>query len=119
MWAFKALRGATATFVEQGGRSERGRLGVAFSKTFEASSGVVLTPYGSINAVHEFDGEYSYSINNGALSGSTQLDGTSAMVELGLGAQKAQWSVSGGINWTDGAALDGLFGGQLNVRYSW
>jgi outer membrane autotransporter protein len=115
---FQGLQGGSAEFVEKGGDSERARLGVMFSKNFE-SNGFLLTPYGSVNAVHEFNGEYAYSINDNALLGSTSLGGTSAMVELGLGARKDKWSLSGGFNWTDGAALDGLFGGQVVVRYSW
>jgi outer membrane autotransporter protein len=112
-----AVRGDQSTFVGDGGTSSRGRVGVAFDKTFQGA-GLTWTPYGSLNAVHEFDGEFGYAVNGGLL-GSTRTDGTSAMVELGLGARRDKLTVTGGVNWTDGGALQGVFGGQMVVRYSW
>jgi outer membrane autotransporter protein len=111
------VRGSQADFVGDGGVSSRARVGVAFDKTIEGK-GFTWTPYGSINAVHEFDGEYDYAINS-ALLGTTSTDGTSAMVELGLGARKGGLSVTGGVNWTDGGAQQGVVGGQLVLRYGW
>lgn len=111
------VQSGQAEFVSDGGVSSRGRLGVAFDKRFE-HAGFTWTPYGSINAIHEFDGEYAYAINDGLL-GTTSTDGTSAMVELGLGAQKGGLSITGGLNWIDGGAMQGIGGGQVNVRYSW
>ena len=81
------------------------------TQTFEGA-GFTWTPYGSLNAVREFDGEYNYSINGGLL-GTTSTEGTSAMVELGLGARKGNLSVTGGVNWIDGGALESVSGGQL------
>ena len=94
-----------------------GRLGVAFSKTLDAA-GWVWTPYGSVNAVREFDGESGYNVGD-VFSGSTATDGTSAMVELGLGAQKDGVSVTAGANWTDGGAMQSFVGGQVVLRYTW
>ena len=111
-----ALHGSQSTFVDDGGVSSRGRLGVAFDTTFE-SAGFTWTPYGSLNAVREFDGEYNYSVNDGLL-GTTSTEGTSAMVELGLGVRKGKLSVTGGVNWIDGGALESVSGGQLIMRYS-
>ncbi|HEY0662928.1 MAG TPA: autotransporter outer membrane beta-barrel domain-containing protein [Lysobacter sp.] len=111
------VRGSQADFIGDGGVSSRARLGVAFDKSFEGK-GFIWTPYGSINAMHEFDGEYGYAVN-GALLGTTSADGTSAMVELGLGARRNKLSVTGGVNWTDGGAQQGVMGGQLVVRYGW
>jgi hypothetical protein len=68
--------------------------------------------------VHEFDGESTYTIGN-TFVGSTSTDGTSAMVELGLGAQNGGFSVTGGANWTDGGALQSFVGGQVVLRYTW
>ena len=90
---------------------------MAFDRSFEGH-GFTWTPYGSLPAVHEFDGGYDYAIN-GALLGTTSTDGTSAMVELGLGARKGGFSVTGGANWTDGGAQQGVVGGQGVLRYGW
>ena len=111
------LRGDRAEFVADGGNSSRGRLGVSFSKTIDGA-GWIWTPYGSVNAVREFDGETTYTVADNFF-GSTSTQGTSAMVELGLGAQKHGVSVTGGANWTDGGALQSFVGGQLVLRYTW
>jgi hypothetical protein len=68
--------------------------------------------------VRTFNGKSDYAINN-AFFGSTNVEGTSAMVELGLGAQKGALSITGGVNWTDGGALQSFTGGQLELRYAW
>jgi hypothetical protein len=112
-----ALHGDAIEFAPEGGDSSRGRLGVGLSKAI-AQGGVVWTPYGSVNAVREFDGENRYTVA-GDYHGLTRTDGTSAMVELGLGMQTNGFSITGGANWTDGGAQHGFFGGQLVVRYSW
>ena len=106
-----------AAFVANGGTSSRGRVGVAFSGAID-HAGWRLTPYGSVNAVREFDGRTDYSIAD-TFTGSTRTDGTSAMVELGIGAQKDGFSATAGANWTDGGALQSFVGGQLVLRYSW
>ena len=113
-----ALHGDLATFDARGGDSSRARLGVAVSKSIRTGSDFIWTPYGSLNAIREFDGETSYAINN-AFFGATSTEGTSAMVELGIGMQKGGLSVTGGFNWTDGGALQSFTGGQLSLRYTW
>ncbi|GAB3097479.1 hypothetical protein GCM10027159_17720 [Lysobacter terrae] len=112
-----ALRNGATEFRNDGGVSTRGRIGVAFDTSFQ-SKGYSLTPYGSLNAVREFDGEYDHTIN-GALTGTTSTDGTSAMVEMGLGLRRDRFSVTGGVNWTDGGAVESVTGAQLVMRYSW
>jgi outer membrane autotransporter protein len=104
-------------FVANGGTSSRGRVGVAFSKVID-SAGWTWTPYGSVNAVREFDGRSDYTVAD-TFTGSTRTDGTSAMVELGIGAQKKGFSATAGANWTDGGALQSFVGGQLVLRYTW
>ena len=111
------IEGGQSTFVGDGGVSSRGRLGVALDKSFD-HAGFTWTPYGSLNAMHAFDGEYGYAINGGLL-GTTDTDGTSAMVEVGVSARKGALSITGGFDWTDGGAMQGVGGGQLVVRYSW
>jgi outer membrane autotransporter protein len=78
----------------------------------------VWTPYATVSAVREFDGENAYSID-GNFFGSTSTEGTSALVEAGLNVQSGNLSVFGGLNWQDGGALDSVVGGQVGVRYSW
>jgi outer membrane autotransporter protein len=114
---FSPLVAEQATFVHHGGTSSVGRLGMALDKSFDASNWV-LTPYGSLNAIREFDGEFDYTVNGG-VQGSTSTEGTSAMVELGLGARTGGLSITGGANWTDGGAMQSVTGGQLVVRYDW
>jgi outer membrane autotransporter protein len=113
----EALHSGTSTFDNDGGLSSRVRLGVAFDRTFDAA-GYALTPFGSLDAVRELEGDYDHQINGGLL-GTTSTDGTSAQVELGLDARKGRFSVSGSVHWTDGGAIDGLTGGQVTVRYRW
>lgn len=112
------LQDAGSTFVVDGGTSSRARLGVAFDKSFQTNGGYTLTPYGSLNVVRESDGGYSYTVNDG-LMGETRTDGTSAMLELGLGTRKGGLSLTGGLNWTNGGAQQGVMGGQVVVRYGW
>jgi outer membrane autotransporter protein len=113
----RPVASGAAEFVGDGGVSSRGRLGVALDKRFE-HAGFTWTPYGSLNAIHEFDGVYEYAINGGLL-GSTSTEGTSAMLELGLGASNGALSVTGGLNWTDGGAMQGVGSAQLVIRYAW
>ena len=75
------------------------------------------TPYASINAVREFDGNNDYSIN-GDFFGRSSMKGTSGMLELGLSAQTGNLSVFGGLNWQDGGTLNRFIGGQLGLRYT-
>jgi outer membrane autotransporter protein len=111
------LRSGTSTFANDGGLSSRVRLGLAFDKTFEGAS-FDWTPFGTVSALRELDGEYEHAINGG-LQGTTSLEGTSTQLELGLEARKSRLSVTGSVHWTDGGAVDGRTGGQLTVRYRW
>lgn len=113
-----SLPQSLASFDPVGGDSSRGRIGLMYSKTFAATAGgTVWTPYGSINAVREFDGKNSYAIN-GDFFGDTRTEGTSALVELGFSAKTGNLSVYGGLNWQDGGALQSFVGGQLGLRYT-
>jgi outer membrane autotransporter protein len=105
-------------FAEDGGDSSRGRLGVAIRKSFgEADSGWLWTPYATLSAVREFNGDSAYAIND-SLFGESTVEGSSALLELGFNARHQNWSVYGGLNWQDGGAVNSFFGGQLGVRYS-
>ena len=113
----RTLFGQRAEFEGHGGTSERARLGVEFSKDFQTVSGVRWTPYGSINAIREFDGEMGYTVGN--FHGSTSTKGTSTMAELGMGVQKNGWGFTVGANWTDGGAFKSTVGGQALIRFAW
>lgn len=111
------ISGPDADFATEGGDSSRGRVGVEFSADLQAGN-VRWVPYGAVSAVREFDGEQRYAIN-GEFFGATSTEGTSAMVDLGVGAQFGGVTVAGGVQWTDGGALENFFGGQLVLRYTW
>ncbi len=111
------LSGVLTGFTPDGGASSRGRAGLLLSKDI-ASAGTTWTPYAAVSAVREFDGRNDFTIN-GVFTGSTSTHGTSALVEGGLAMHRGKLSVFGGLNWQDGGALSGVFGGQLGLRYSW
>jgi outer membrane autotransporter protein len=113
----EAVNVGTSTFTAEGGTASRARLGVLFDRTFTAGA-YELRPYGSLNVVREFDGEYAHAIN-GALLGTTDAGGTGAQVDLGLGARRGPLTFSGSVHWSDGGALENEFGAQFTARYSW
>jgi len=89
------------------------------SKRFaQGTGGWEWSPYAVLSAVREFEGEHRYSIN-GDFSGSTSMRGTSALVEAGFSARIGQLTLTGGLNWQDGGALERFLGGQLNLSYRW
>jgi hypothetical protein len=112
------VQGDEATFRSEQARWNRGQAGFSFSKRYGGGSGWRLTPYGELSMLRTFDGVASYSINQDYF-GDVMTEGTSALVKLGLGAQKGRFSWSGGVNWMDGAAYDSVFGGQMTVGYAW
>jgi outer membrane autotransporter protein len=113
----RTLHGDITTFSPEGGTFTRTRLGLEANKAFDVN-GVRWTPYASLSAVRESDGEATFTVAD-AFHGRTSIEGTSTMAEIGLGVQKGGFGFTLGANWTDGGALDGFFGGQAVVRYSW
>jgi len=103
-----------------GGHYNRGRIGVDFNTQIE-SGDFRWTPYGSLNWVHNSRGTSDYVISNSysSFSGSTWVSGSAVLAEFGVGIEKGGWGVTLGGNWTDGGKFDSMFGGQVNVRYSW
>lgn len=101
-----------------GGVSERARVGLALDRTFDGGNGFTWTPYGALSAVREMDGNTGYTIAD-RFNGRTSTSGNSFLAELGLGVQKGRLSATGGIHLADGDALQGFYGGQLLVRYTW
>lgn len=112
-----ALHGDMASFQSHGGTFEQGRLGVELNRSFDAA-GLRWTPYGSINAIREFDGKTTYTVADNFF-GSTSTKGTSTMAELGLGVQRGRFGFGLGLNWTDGGAYKSMIGGQASARFSW
>jgi outer membrane autotransporter protein len=113
----RAIYGDRANFEGHGGVSERARLGVEVSKTFQ-SGNVRWTPYGSINAIREFDGKMDYTVADNFF-GNTSTEGSSTMAELGLGVQAGGWGFTIGANWVDGGAFKSTVGGQAVIRFAW
>ena len=113
----RTVHGDRVTFDAHGGTSSRGRIGVEFNTTFQAG-GARITPYASINAVREFDGESTYTVAEN-FHGMTSTQGTSTMAELGVGMQKGGFGFTLGANWLDGGAFDSFVGGQAVIRYAW
>jgi outer membrane autotransporter protein len=111
------LTGALAGFTPQGGSSSRGRAGVTLSDDI-ASGSTVWTPYVSASAVHEFDGQNDFLINN-TFSGTTNTKGTSALVEGGVNVRAGKFDAFAGLNYQSGGALKSFAGGQVGLRYSW
>jgi outer membrane autotransporter protein len=110
--------GALNGFTPLGGDSSRGRAGLLLSKDIASSGSTVWTPYVSASAVHEFDGENNFIVDN-AFSGSTNTKGTSALVEGGISVKTGKLEVFGGVNWQDGGALKSFAGGQIGLHYNW
>ena len=112
------VRGDLTDFTTDGVTSERLRAGLELQQTFTTAKGN-WTPYGTLSAIREFDGESSFEIADGAFGGRTSTEGTSGMVELGAHVNMGQLSFWGGLNFIDGGAIDGVWGGQAGLRYTW
>jgi outer membrane autotransporter protein len=109
--------GTGMAFRSEGGDSSRARLGVSVRKSFgDANAGWRWTPHATLSVVREFDGGNRYAVND-QFFGETAMEGSSALVELGLAARRSDWSFSGGLNWQDGGAIENFAGGQFNLRY--
>jgi hypothetical protein len=112
-----AMHGSVASFENGRNDSSRGRLGVEISRSFDAA-GLSWKPYAAASVVREFDGEGSYTIAD-TFSGTTSIEGTSTLLEAGIGTRIGGLSGTFGVNWSDGGALDSQLGGNLVLRYSW
>jgi outer membrane autotransporter protein len=97
--------------------SDVARLGVALSRSF-GSEGRVWTPFMSLSAVHEFDGDSDYAIN-GDFHGRESTGGSSARGEAGFDAALGALSLTGAIRWQDGDVLQNAVDLQFNLRYRW
>ncbi|WP_154659503.1 autotransporter outer membrane beta-barrel domain-containing protein [Arenimonas composti] len=112
-----SLAWAGSDFTASGGEANRARVGLGFEHEFEAG-GFTLAPYATLAAVHVFDDGQRHVINGGIV-GETSLDGTSALLELGLGARRGGLALGAGLAWNDGGARDGFVAAQLTLRYAW
>ncbi|GAB3736421.1 hypothetical protein GCM10028862_21020 [Luteimonas pelagia] len=109
--------GAEFDFRSQDATFRRARLGLGLWKDVAAGS-ITWTPYGAASVVRIDDADVGYAVAD-LLAGSTSIDGTGALVELGLGMATGGLSATLGANWSDGGALDDFLGGQLVMRYRW
>jgi outer membrane autotransporter protein len=105
------------SFVLTDGDSTRSRLGVSLRKTFSQSDDHSWTPYFALSTVHEDKGDNRFAIAN-TFTGGSDLRGDSGLFEAGATGQMGQWTVFGGLTYRDGAAFDGVLGGQIGVRYA-
>lgn len=104
-------------FVLNDGDSSQLRAGLALSKDYKADWGK-WTPYGALSYVDISGGSNDYDIS-GVLEGSVDMSGSSGLLEVGVTADIGDWILAGGFNWQDGGAVDSVFSGQLNVKYTW
>jgi hypothetical protein len=111
------FQGDRATFQGQDAVWKRARAGMSLSKTFDAA-GWQWSPYGEVSVNRTLEGLATYAINDDYF-GNVAAEGASALLKLGLDAQKGRLSWGGGFNWLDGRNFDGTFGGQMRLRYSW
>jgi hypothetical protein len=111
------VHGEFTDLVADGGTSSRARVGLELQQTFK-SGDTTWTPYGVLSAVREMQGEQRFTIGD-VFTGHTSTKGTSAQVEFGVNARIGRADIWGGLNWTDGGALDSFIGGQIGVRYTW
>jgi hypothetical protein len=112
------VQGAQTWLRTDDGDWHRSRLGLSLWQPFAAGAGLTWIPYGSASVVRVNDAKTGYTVGD-AFHGNTSTEGTSALVELGVGLQKAGFSGTFGANWTDGGALESFLGGQLVLRYGW
>lgn len=115
--ALESIQDDGSVFDSRAGTVSHTRVGVEISRSFQSGT-VRWLPYGSINAVREAGGGFSYTIAD-AFSGTTHTQGTSAMAELGVGLQAGGWNASIGAHWVDGGAYGSVVGGQATLRFAW
>ncbi|UHQ20027.1 hypothetical protein LVB87_02380 [Lysobacter sp. KIS68-7] len=112
-----AVHGDLGDFTTDGLTSSRFRAGLSLQQTFKTEKGS-WTPYGTLSAIREFDGESDFAIAN-TFTGGTSIEGTSALLELGADVNMGRMHLYGGLNWMDGGAVDSVIGGQVGLRYTW
>jgi outer membrane autotransporter protein len=112
-----SLQGSQAQFRSDEATWSRARLGLLAWKPIRGRSGIVWTPHASASLVR-MDTGTGYVVSD-VFSGATSMEGTSTLLELGLGAYKGRLSWNGGLNWIDGAAYEDSLGGQLSLQYAW
>src|SRR5690606_41213848 len=80
------VSGSLTEAVQDGGESERLRVGLGLEHSFVTAGGLRVTPYGSLSAIHESDGVSSLIITGDAeLSRGAAAHSTSTQLALGLG----------------------------------
>ncbi|HWS40876.1 MAG TPA: autotransporter outer membrane beta-barrel domain-containing protein, partial [Arenimonas sp.] len=108
----------SADFELKDGDAALLRIGAAIRKSYKTSGGSYWTPYGALSYLDASDSENSYEIG-GLLVGDNDTSGGSVLAEAGVTGYVGKWGMSGGVNWRNGGAYDGVFGGQVSVRYDW
>ncbi|MCC7197911.1 MAG: autotransporter outer membrane beta-barrel domain-containing protein, partial [Gammaproteobacteria bacterium] len=98
------------------GDSSRLRAGLTMNKTY-GDKGKHWTPYAGLFYLTEMDGKNTFDVN-GDFQGDVDMNGNSFIGELGVTGQFGKWVLSGGVNYQDGGAFNGVLGGQLAIRYA-
>jgi outer membrane autotransporter protein len=115
---FDVALGDLANFTVNDADSSRGRVGLSFRQDFgDAETGWMWTPYATLSAVREFEGDGNYLITDD-FYGYNSVEGTSAMLELGFNARHDNLAFYGGLTWQDGGPMQSMFGGHLGIRYT-
>ena len=86
------------------------------NKTY-GDKGKHWTPYAGLFYLTEMDGKNTFDVN-GDFQGDVDMNGNSFIGELGVTGQFGKWVLSGGVNYQDGGAFNGVLGGQLAIRYA-
>ena len=98
------------------GDSDMFRAGVALRKSYEQNDGV-WTPYTALSYVDVTSASNEYLIG-GVLQGGVDMTGGSVLFELGTDAKYGDLLFNLGVSVQDGGAYEFVYGGQLNIRYT-
>jgi hypothetical protein len=98
------------------GDSDMFRAGVALRKSYEQNDGI-WTPYTALSYVDVTSASNEYLIG-GVLQGGVDMTGGSVLFELGTDAKYGDLLFNLGMSVQDGGAYEFVYGGQLNIRYT-
>lgn len=98
------------------GDSDMFRAGVALRKSYEQNDGI-WTPYTALSYVDVTSASNEYLIG-GVLQGGVDMTGGSVLFELGTDAKYGDLLFNLGVSVQDGGPYEFVYGGQLNIRYT-
>jgi hypothetical protein len=111
--------GTGAQFASKPDLSTITRLGLSATKYFKPGpTGTLWEVHANANLIREFHARNEFLIAD-AVEGSTDLGGTSSMLEIGFTGRRGLLLMFGGITWQDGGPLQNFIGGALGAKYTW